>query len=133
MMSFAPTNRRTSIVLILCSILLLLRIGGVHLHFCFDGQEPPASLHVLDGGSEHMGDGAGSLPHQDGNLDEASASILKSLAAVGDLPLLILAVLVPWLRASRPACPLPARRAPPPRRSPSILLPPLRGPPQTAA
>jgi hypothetical protein len=132
-MSFARTNRRTSIVLILCSILLLLRIGGVHLHLCFDGQEPPATLHLLDGGSEHMLDDADPLPHKDGNLDEASASIVKSLLATFDLPLLLLTVLVAWLRASQPAFPAPQRGDRPLRRSPSFLLPPLRGPPLTAA
>ena len=33
---------------LLCVALLLARVGGAHVHLCYDGNEPAASFHLLD-------------------------------------------------------------------------------------
>ena len=112
----------------LCIVLLVTRIGGVHLHLCFDGSEPPASVHVLDGGIHHN-EPAGEEGHQDRDIAPAENLALKLPKMGLDLlPVLFFLVML-WGM-------LPSRQHP--LRNDSILfsrrlardlLPPLRGPP----
>ena len=126
----AFSTRRPRLVLLLCGILLLLRVGGVHLHLCFDGQEAPATLHLVDGAPEHAESGAAG-EHRDDNIDDGSSSVAKNSAADFDIPVVLLAAFVLWvvlpvLRISRArGTRLPAFRVP------TFLRPPLRGPPVT--
>jgi hypothetical protein len=118
---------RTLLLTLVCVTLLVARIGGAHLHLCFDGSEPPASLHVLDVGL-HGGVSAGS-EHHDYDLMLGEQTLAKYGDQEFDLPALLLAVLVLLL-----VVPLARRaaiaRSPAPRvRTPSSLHPPPRGPP----
>lgn len=52
---------------LLCLALLMVRVGGSHLHLCFDGTEPPASYHVVDVDPHHESPGA-NVAHQDADV-----------------------------------------------------------------
>ena len=68
---------------------LLSNWAGAHGHFCFDGQEPPVSVHmdVMGGHLEHHGDEV----HQDADI-ELTQSALAKLSKI-DLGLILLAAL----------------------------------------
>jgi len=100
-----------------------------HVHYCFDGQEPPAAIHLTDStdhdheipGHDAAGD------HDDLDLDVPNHALAK--ACKHDLP--AMAPLVAWTldldaaaRDTLVAPPL-APRAPDPHH----YRPPLRGPP----
>ena len=59
---------------ILCAILLLVRVGGPHLHLCFDGSEPPASFHAFDLAGHH------GLPGIDASHDDADIALIAEFA-----------------------------------------------------
>ncbi len=115
---------------LICVLLLMVRVSGPHLHLCFDGQEAPASFHVLDIGL-HRSPGH-SAPHQDTDISLAVDGVSKTGKQLGfdDLPVVLLAALLLWIffqtprRFLLPLLPavVPARHA--------FLRPPLRGPPQ---
>lgn len=48
----SPSLLRHLIVL-LCITVVMLRVGGGHLHLCLDGSEPPVALHLTEDGSFH--------------------------------------------------------------------------------
>jgi len=122
-----PAHRSWLLTLILIA-LLTLRVGGAHLHLCFDGSEPPASLHLLDDGSHHDEDGA-SAPHHDVNLSVIDEALTKLGKASWDLPVFVAAAALLLTLLASPAL-LVTRRVIPPPQSPLYLLrPPLRGPP----
>ena len=130
-MTFAISARRNRKLLLFCSLVLLfLRIGGVHLHLCLDGQESFATLHVQDSGLEHADSGA-SGHHHDENIDDGAASLVKSFTADFDVPPILLAAFALW--AVLPPLRMPRVRNSriPPFRVPAFLRPPLRGPPVT--
>ncbi|TXH04486.1 MAG: hypothetical protein E6R07_07415 [Nevskiaceae bacterium] len=118
---------RAHITLLLCIALLVVRVGGAHLHLCFDGQEPSASIHLADAGDlgEHSEWG---VPHKDANIDLGNDGLAKLPKL--DLPLLALLL-------SLALCLFVQRRtgSAPPYAAPLFLgvatrfLPPLRGPP----
>ena len=101
-----------------------------HVHYCFDGQEPPASVHLVDGTDhEHElpghSDGA---EHDDLDLDVPNQALAK--ACKHDLPA-IAAVLV----ATTPFELLPGGALAdgadiPPAPNPRYSLPQLRAPPR---
>lgn len=37
-------------MLVACLAFLVMRIGGAHLHHCFDGSEPENAVHFADAG-----------------------------------------------------------------------------------
>lgn len=123
-----PTLQR--LLTLICVLLLTVRVAGPHLHLCFDGQEAPASVHVLDVGVHHTkGHGA---PHQDTDVSLAIDGVSKTGKQVSfdDLPIVLLAALLVWILFQTPRRfvlpPLPALVP----ASPAFLRPPLRGPPQ---
>ena len=126
---FASRHLRLLMVL-LCAAVIVLRIGGTHLHLCFDGSEPPVSLHLSDSGMHH-GEEAASAPHADQDVSIDAEALVKKSSAAFDLTALafVFALLLFFLPRSRN--PLPAFFAPP-RLSPARirLRPPLRGPPR---
>jgi hypothetical protein len=126
---FALRNLKLLTVL-LCVAVVVLRIGGTHLHLCFDGSEAPVSLHLQDFGPHH-GEEAASAPHADQDVSIGAEALVKKSSAVLDLAALafvsaLLLFFLPRLRN-----PLPGFFAPP-RLSPARirLRPPLRGPPR---
>lgn len=112
----------------LCAVLLItVRSADAHIHMCFDGQEPPAALHVADGGVHHSGPGM-QQGHQDKDVKYSADRTFKK----GDANDALLIAAVWSLVAS-----LPTRTAEPPQyteaapraSNPFHLRPPLRGPP----
>lgn len=112
---------------LVCVALLFARVGDAHLHLCFDGSEPPASLHFTDAGhhaDHHVGE-----VHDDLDLSLID-DVLSQMAKLG-LGLLMLLLAAFWLSF---LLFVPARIVPadPPRVTatpPCSLRPPLRGPP----
>ncbi len=121
----APTLRTWLCLALLA--MLVVRLGEMHLHLCFDGQEPAATVHVGDSPA-HDNDTHADASHSDQDVELLSTAVIKK-AGTDTLDLLFvclaLLLLLPTLRH---AVPLPAYRflAPP---KPAYLLPPLRGPP----
>jgi hypothetical protein len=112
------------------TVMLGVRLGDAHLHLCFDGQKPPASVHV-DHASGHDAD-----HHQD--TDECHADKDVSLLTAGffkegatDIPgllvtLFVLFALMPVKGISLRGRGIAIHRLDPP----DYLRPPLRGPPR---
>ena len=113
--------------------LLMLRIGGTHLHLCFDGAESGVSLHQVDAG-HHLepAQNADHDDHDDRDITLADQMLSKLGKNFGDQPLPTLLLMIAV------AVFLPNRRiagsAPPPTAaSPPFSPPPLRAPPQPAS
>lgn len=113
--------------------MVALRVGGLHVHMCLDGSEPPMSLHVADSGVHHLDEVTVGEPHEDRDLALASDLVVKK--PFGDLDLSLLAafgVLLLFLlvrpRELLSFSPLLV----PVRSARTRLRPPLRGPPAHA-
>ena len=100
-----------------------------HVHYCFDGQEPPASVHLVDA-TDHdhelpgHSDGA---KHDDLDLDVPNQAVAK--AVKHDLPA---NVAVAWATAidALPASALAESIDVPAAPNPRYALPQLRAPPR---
>ena len=113
-------------MLVLVSLTWLgVRLGGPHLHLCFDGLESASSLHAFDGTVHHTGtpaDGA----HEDVDIDIAGDGVAKASKLDAGL---FIAVLLFLALGSTPRQ-APARHQPVLLLASLILLrPPVRGPP----
>ena len=98
---------------------------GTHLHYCFDGSEPPVSVRVSDGGIHHADQ---SQDINDLDIDLGDQVLVKPFKV--DMPwIAIPQVRVASLISDVELFPRVTRQArvslPPPR----FLSPPLRGPP----
>jgi len=120
-------ERRPSVRLLalICVTLLIGRIGEAHLHFCLDGQEPSASLHLFDSVVHHSSAGAMTV-HDDTDVAITAEPLAKKkfdwtplLAALAAL--VVFAGALRTYRVRGPACAAPA--------APAFERPPLRGPP----
>jgi hypothetical protein len=108
---------------------LAIRLGGAHLHLCFDGQEPPAAVHMADG-SIHDDAHHAEAEHTDRDVQVFDAAVVKKAGGSADLlaavfVVAILLLLAPPAGAFRQR----ANDAPVFRRTLFVLRPPLRGPP----
>jgi hypothetical protein len=127
-----PT-KHNRLVLLICSVMLLvLRVGGAHLHLCFDGQEALATVHLLDGGQEHREDG-GPERHQDENLDDGASSLVKSFGADNDAPVLPTTGFLAFITLTAATIAPVDRLRLPSFDTGTCLLPPPRGPPDTTS
>ena len=115
------------LVLLLGLALLLTRIVGTHLHFCLDGEEAPVAVHIADGEHHHAGHQGGDI-----DIDDASATAKSSQLSLATLALFIAAIFLWTAAVPRTVLP-PATVAPPRRKLPHVLRPPLRGPPAFAS
>jgi hypothetical protein len=104
-----------------------VRLGGIHMHLCFDGQEPPASLHVEhEHGHDdyHHSDGS----HQDQDVDLLAQAFFKK-ADLGELDIagavLEIVALLPIGDQLGPERLTTIQ----PTGPPHFVVPPLRGPP----
>lgn len=122
-------RHRLWLLSLLCIAVLVMRVGGAHLHLCFDGSEPPASLHFEDAG--HHPDHH--VAHDDVDVSLLADALTKTGKLGLDLPLLLLAAfcLSFLLRASPQA--FRRRAALDLRPPPAHLRPLLRGPPAFAS
>lgn len=109
----------------LCVALLAVRIAGAHWHLCFDGSEPPATVHVGDGTVGHHGDHR--AEHSDVDLNLVDNGLLKLLGKQLAIALALVALFTLLLQPRRSA-PIPYRA----KCFPAAYLhqlPPPRGPP----
>lgn len=113
---------------LLLVMLLVVRVGGAHLHLCFDGGEPPISLHLMDHGLHHGAPGM-DAGHQDADVAVADDALAKFAKLGLDLPVLLLAALLVWSLLQAPRQPAPGYRNPVFFSAAHSLRPPLRGPP----
>jgi hypothetical protein len=124
-------SQSRTLLILLCIGIVMMRVGGAHLHYCFDGSEPPVSLHI-DGhaGSHHMSNGVSSSNHEDIDISVGVDALVKKVPTLLDLLGLIAALaiflhLLPRVKTVVPSfdlvLPFSTRRA--------YLRPPLRGPP----
>ena len=107
---------------------LAVRVSDIHLHLCFDGYEPHASVHIADA-SVHHDEHHQSEGRADTDVNPLAGAFVKKADFDTDLPLLaVVAVLILLKPAVRE---IPAIRSPQVHavRSPFRLRPPLRGPP----
>ncbi len=126
---FAFRNLKLLTVL-LCVAVVVLRIGGTHLHLCFDGSEPPVSLHLPDSGLHH-GEESATATHADQDVSIGAEALVKKSSVTLDVAALafvfaLLLFFLPRLRSPLPDAFLPFRTSPARVR----LRPPLRGPPR---
>ena len=61
---------------VLALALLAVRLDSAHWHLCLDGQEPRASLHVLDVVAHHAGS-EDAADHNDQDVDAGATAIFK--------------------------------------------------------
>jgi hypothetical protein len=110
--------------------MVALRIGGLHVHLCLDGSEPPTSLHVADSGMHHVDEPVAASEHAD--RDVALVSDLVAKKPFGNLDLALLAAFAGLmfflLARPRELASFPPTRARF-RSARAHLRPPLRGPP----
>lgn len=125
------TPLRSWLLTLICVSLLMVRVGGTHLHLCFDGSEPPASFHLLDDGEHHEAPGA-SAPHLDTDVALGGELLSKAQKSGFDLPLLLLVAAFLWALAQRPIRFAPRLSQFPVYSQPAFLRPPLRGPPSNS-
>jgi hypothetical protein len=102
-----------------------------HIHYCFDGQEPPAAVHLVDSSDHehelpghHSDDGT---EHDDLDLDVPNQALAK--AVKHDLPAIHVLV---WTMPSEssPTGSMADNVDAPPAPDPRYSLPPLRAPPR---
>ncbi|PHR90763.1 MAG: hypothetical protein COA78_34430 [Blastopirellula sp.] len=113
---------------LLIATLALFSVGGAVAHYCFDGLEPPVSLHFESIGG-HIEHGAQS-EHNDFEQGFLADNLLAKVIDL-DLLYLIFAVLV-FLVFSSSKSPIQLYLVTPKRKKFFTLHPPLRAPPYLA-
>ena len=130
------SHRSRFALALLCAAFVALRIAGAHLHLCFDGSEPPVSLHVADAGAHHAGnDGHDHVAGPAGghvDRDVLMSGDFVAKKSTGDLllPFLVLAFALALFTLAPRRGPVPDYRTPLPLHSRARLRPPQRGPPR---
>lgn len=117
--------RHKTIAFVALIIWLIAGWSGAHGHLCFDGQEPPVSVHMEMMG-EHADHHAADEQHVDADID-LSQPLLAKLSKI-DLPLLIAAALLltVWFEKTLVTISLYSQSYSSRREG---LRPPLRAPP----
>lgn len=122
-------SRSTAWAWVLLVAVLFVRLGDAHLHLCFDGQEPPATVHVMEDTAHHDdGAGTGVSEHNDQDINLFDAVLAKK-AGAADFLLLAIAVillLLPRLSVRQKVFFAPVQTV---ASLPLFFHPPLRGPP----
>lgn len=101
-----------------------------HVHYCFDGQEPPAAVHLVDGTEHdhevpgHHDDGA---DHDDLDLDVPNQALAKAVKY--DLPAIVANVWTMSFELATGGTP-PENAGIPPAPNPRYAHPQLRAPPR---
>jgi hypothetical protein len=101
-----------------------------HVHYCFDGQEPPAAVHISDGADHHhetLGHHDDGTKHDDLDVDVQTQALAKVVKY--DLPAI---PVLTWSMTfdAMPGDTLEARIDTPPHPNPRYTLPQLRAPPR---
>jgi hypothetical protein len=108
---------------------LTVRASDTHLHFCYDGQEPPTTVHFADA-SVHDDEHHEGEDHADKDFDPFVGLLLKHGSSDADLALptyVVAAVLL--LPPVTDIVPVASDSLPEHTSPPFYLRPPLRGPP----
>lgn len=66
---------------VLAALLVLARTADAHVHYCFDGKEPPVSVHFADNESHPCETRVGSGHSGDQDVQIASDAVVKKAAA----------------------------------------------------
>jgi hypothetical protein len=101
-----------------------------HVHYCFDGSEPPAAVHIADSTVHHHeapGHSEDGTDHDDLDVDVPNQALAK--AVKHDLPA-ILAVATTIDLDTLPGSTLADSVDSPPHPNPRYALPQLRAPPR---
>jgi hypothetical protein len=102
-----------------------------HVHYCFDGQEPPAAVHLTDNADHHhelpSHHDDGGAEHDDLDLDVPNQALSKVVKH--DLPAIDALVWTMPVESLRSGA-LAARVDTPPHPNPRYALPRLRAPPR---
>jgi hypothetical protein len=109
-------------------MMLIVRTADAHAHLCFDGKEPPAVIHLADGGNHPCETDTSTEPNNDQDVQLAADLILKKASEVDScLPALFRSVLLFVVPHAEERIPVVAHSV----RVESLidLRPPLRGPP----
>ena len=135
----SPHNAQVSrshsklLVWLVCIALVVMRVGGVHVHFCADGNEPAASVHVGDSGLDDLNHPKGvgvDASVFDSDMSVSGDVLVKKFGPDADLPAIAAAftLLLFFLAIVRS---VPVDKGPSLVRvsDPTQLRPPLRGPP----
>ncbi len=123
-----PVLRYRYYALISLLFWLLMSWSGVHGHFCFDGQEPPVSLHVdMLGGHTVHGHGDA---HQDIDIEQSQSVLSKTFKL--DLFLPVFLALVVILQTRGTTFTIQSITSPRIRHNVGVR-PPLRAPPAISA
>src|SRR5690242_12528275 len=103
---------------LLCLVLLAVRMGGAHLHLCFDGMEPPLAVHagdIVEHGDEHASqhhDENANKQHADVDLNLVDNGIAKTIKQIAAMPILLAALIVLCLQGLVRTLPAPAYSTP---------------------
>jgi len=84
-------------IALLCITILVMRVGGAHLHLCLDGSEPPVSVHLTDDAgldASHVGAGK---THHDQDVSLSGEVLAKKLDGALQLPVLLIAAVLLFL------------------------------------
>ncbi|MBL6752614.1 MAG: hypothetical protein ISP90_19035 [Nevskia sp.] len=120
---------RSWLLTLLCVAFLLGRVDGAHLHLCFDGAEPPASLRFVDS-EPRQSDPGMSAVFVDVDIALAGEALAKQSISSFDLPLVLTAIALMGLAwATSPQSTTALKRIPLPGAWPRVR-PPLRAPPR---
>jgi hypothetical protein len=107
---------------------VMVRTADAHAHFCFDGKEPPASIHIADG-DVHPCEKGQSQEHKGDKDVKLSPDLLVKKPLPTEVWIPYVAVFVFQISAV-PCCePITAIEQTGDLRPPLFRLPPLRGPP----
>ena len=101
-----------------------------HVHYCFDGQDPPAAVHLLESADHHhetLGHHDDGTKHDDLDVDVQSQALAKVVKY--DLPVIPVLTWSTTFEAV-PGATLEARVDTPPHPNPRYALPQLRAPPR---
>jgi hypothetical protein len=112
-------------------LVVLMRMGGAHLHYCLDGTEAPVSLHMdSDGGVHHSLGVESQVSHSDIDVSITEDVPVKKSTLAFDLLALLFALpfLAQYFVQQRRIVPS-LEDALIPVNPRSYGIPPLRGPP----
>jgi hypothetical protein len=130
---------------VVCVAMVAMRLTGAHLHYCFDGREPPVTLHAdghtqADSHAHHLdvlatadGSDQAGVMHDDLDVSVSDGALVKKAASLFDpffwiAASVLLCLLAPLVRVRistvEHSLPIGPHRA--------HLRPPLRGPPVLA-
>jgi len=130
---FRNPRRSRFLIAALCVAIVALRVGGLHVHLCMDGSEPPLSFHVADSGIHHLEEADSGGAHTDRDMTLASDVVMKKPSGTFDVSLVatLCALLLFLLSPARERFDFP-ETTPGVRSARTRLRPPLRGPPRLA-